>query len=387
MQFQIIKSLQELDAREWNGLSSNYPFLDYAFMQGMEQFDCVGESVGWIPQHLVMRSSDNQIVAALPLYIKDNSYGELVFDWAWADAFHRLGLPYYPKLVCAIPYTPATGPRILTHDPMHAKPLLNALLEHAQKLSVSSIHLLFPRAADHPHLDDAGFLMRNDCQFQWINLHYQDFDDFLAGLKNKKRKQIRRERRLVAEANIEIKVFKGSELEQQHWHWVNQFYQITFIRKGGLPTFNQDFFHHIGEQRPEQFVVFFAFHKGEAIAASICYQSQDTLYGRHWGCRQDYNQLHFELCYYQGIEYCIKHRLQRFEPGAQGEHKLARGFLPVKTHSFHWLQHGAMQNSIRGYLQHERMMMTDYIDTLWSHNPYKLDREQLQSALNSGYYA
>lgn len=389
MTIQILEDLSEVPVAQWDALNTKqYPFLNHAFLQGMEQHGCVGEAMGWIPQHILIKDDAGVLLAALPLYLKDNSYGELVFDWAWADAYHRLGLPYYPKLVNAIPYTPATGPRLLHQPtvPQLADQLAAAAVAHAQTLEVSSLHVLFPRRQDEPSLSRNGLLQRTAYQYQWINRNYANFDDFLAGLSHKKRKQIRRERRQIADAHIKIQVLHGHELSEEQWHWLNQFYQITFLRKGGLATFNEAFFRHVGEQLQDQMLVFYATLQGEALAASICFRSQDTLYGRHWGCREDFSQLHFELCYYQGIDYCIENKLSRFEPGAQGDYKLARGFLPTETRSYHWLENANMRQIIHRYLLQETDMVRENMDERWQHQPYKDSREELSKFLDRGFY-
>ena len=341
----------------------------------MERHDAVGELYGWYPQYLTIEEQ-GQLIAATPMYIKDNSYGEFVFDWAWADAWHRAGLHYYPKLVVAIPYTPATGPRLLVHPAKDyatcARQLIDTATEHALQQGMSSLHWLFTDERDtQTFQSDPRHLMRLGCQFHWHNAGYRDFDDYLSSFSQQKRKKIRRERRMVDEQDVEIEIRHGDEMEDYHWDIYHRFYRSTFERKSGIPTLSQEFFMEIGQNMPRNVVVVLARHDGEYVAAAFNVRGTDTLYGRHWGCSRKFHSLHFEACYYQGLDYCIKHGLQRFEPGAQGEHKISRGFLPSPTWSAHWIAHEGFREGLTRYLDHERGAVSEYMQELQHHSPFK----------------
>ncbi|MDZ7662929.1 GNAT family N-acetyltransferase [Thiohalophilus sp.] len=376
MTTRILESLAEVSADHWNALSDGrFPFVRYEFLRALEKHNAVGELYGWYPQYVLIEE-DGIPVAAAPMYIKDNSYGEFVFDWAWADAWHRAGLRYYPKLVVAIPYTPATGPRLLVRADRdfatYALQLVDAATAHAQQSGMSSLHWLFTDERDTRLFQaDPRYLMRLGCQFHWQNDGYRDFDDYLSHFTQQKRKKIRRERRMVQEQGVEIEIRHGDEMEEQHWDIYHRFYRSTFERKSGIPTLSREFFMEIGETMPNNMVVVMAKHQGEYVAAAFNIRGDDTLYGRHWGCNREFHSLHFEACYYQGLDYCIDHGLQWFEPGAQGEHKISRGFLPTPTWSAHWIAHEGFREGLIRYLDHEREAVEDYIDELQDHSPFK----------------
>ena len=378
MQIKVCHQLSELDALQWNALTDgDNPFVRYEFLQALEQHDCLGPKHGWLPHHLVCFDDTGvQLLAALPLYLKDNSYGEFVFDWGWADAYQRNGLEYYPKLVSCIPYTPAQGPRLLIHDDVKepdtmAHSLLAAAIQLAQQQDCSSLHILFTEEEDTRHLREHGLLMRMGVQFHWHNRAYKDFDDYLSHFSSKKRKNIRQERRKVAESGIEIECLHGDDINEGQWQRIYHFYQVTFHKKSGYPSLSLAFFQAIAKQMPESLVVFMARHEGRYVAASICFRGDTGLYGRHWGCDEAFDSLHFELCYYQGLEYAIKHGLQLFEPGAQGEHKISRGFEPTRTWSGHWIAHPQFSQAIENHLQHETGGMEQYHQELTTHLPFK----------------
>lgn len=372
---EIIESILALSEQQWSQLDlKQNPFVSYEFLAALEKNDCL-EKWGWQPRFVVLKDHNKQLVAAAPMYLKDNSYGEFVFDSAWADAYSRQGLRYYPKLVVAVPYTPATGPRLLTHPEYDTTPLRNylmeATLEYAKSIQVSSLHYLFTTDTETKQLEDTGLLRRSGCQFHWSNNHYKTFDDFLATLSSKKRKQIRKERRDVLAAGLEIELLHGRDTTPEHWDEFHRFYVSTFSRKSGYATLTRDFFEALSHSMPDQVILVFAKHEGEYVAATFNLLGGDTLYGRHWGCNQTFNGLHFELCYYQLIEYCIEQGIERFEAGAQGEHKLSRGFLPTTTWSAHWLAHPEFSKVIAEFLQHEQKGIQDYIDVLDEHSPFK----------------
>jgi uncharacterized protein len=379
MEIQLHTSLEGIGATEWNALAgTESPFLRYEFLMALERHGCVGPRHGWLPRHITVRR-DGRLVGAVPLYLKDNSYGEFVFDWAWAEAYRRASLPYYPKLVAAVPYTPATGSRLLVAEDAGARrvadTLIAAALELARELRVSSLHWLFPKEDEVRRLEVHGLMRRTGVQFHWANEGYRDFDDYLDAFSAEKRKKVKRERRRVAEQGIEIEVLPGSALSSRQWAVVAGFYRSTFLRKGGTPTLSQGFFEEIGRTMGENLVLVLAQRGGECVAAAINLRGSSTLYGRHWGSAENCHSLHFEACYYQGIEYCIRHGLERFEPGAQGEHKVSRGFLPVHTYSAHWIARPGLREAIEDFLSREQGMMHNYRDELVEHSPFKYARE------------
>ena len=376
MRFQICTSLSHVEANDWNALiRDGDPFLRYEFLRALERHDCVGERTGWHPQHLLGFDQSGLLVAAMPLYLKTNSYGEFVLDWAWADAYQRYGMRYYPKLVSAIPFTPATGARMLLHpttDPVSGRAALAAeAVRLAASLGVSSYHCLFHPADELVAYEAQSMTRRLGCQYHWHNIGYVNFDDFLTALSSKKRKNIRRERRLVAESGLTLEVLSGSDMDEARWAVTHRFYESTFDRRGGFATLTRSFFQEIGATMGDQLVLCLAYDGPREVAGAICLRSNTTLYGRHWGCEKDYDSLHFEACYYQGIEYCIKNGLQRFEPGAQGEHKVHRGFLPTLTYSSHWIENEGMRRAIDNFLEREGPAVQDYAARLMAHSPYR----------------
>jgi predicted N-acyltransferase len=376
MRFQICSSLSRVEANDWNALiSDGDPFLRYEFLRALERHDCVGERTGWHPQHLLGFDQSDRLVAAMPLYLKTNSYGEFVFDWAWADAYQRYGMRYYPKLVSAIPFTPATGARMLLHpaiDPASGRAALAAeAVRLASSLGVSSYHCLFHPTDELAAYEAQSMHRRLGCQYHWRNNRYVNFEDFLAALSSKKRKNIRRERRLVAESGLTLEIVSGSDMNEARWAITHRFYESTFDRRGGFATLTLPFFQEIGETMGDQVVLCLAYDGPREVAGAVCLRSDTTLYGRHWGCDKDYDSLHFEACYYQGIEYCIDNGLQRFEPGAQGEHKVHRGFLPTLTYSSHWIENEGMRRAINDFLEREGPAVKDYAAQLMTHSPYR----------------
>ena len=377
MRIERLDALADIPAAEWNALvPDRNPFLSHEFLSALERHQCVGERTGWLPQHIVCRDDQGQLLGAAPLYLKFNSYGEFVFDWGWAEAYRRHGLPYYPKLVGAIPYTPATSPRLLLapdqpHPAITARAMADHVLEEARCRRWSSIHWLFPTPAETDQLQSQTFLPRIGCQFHWHNRGYRDFQDFLDAFTAKRRKNINRERRLVREAGLELRILNGRELSEGQWRIVHAFYRSTFERLGGVATLTLPFFQDIAETLGEQLMLVLAFDRGREVAGAISFCSASTLYGRHWGCRADHDSLHFEACYYQGLDYCIHRGLQRFEPGAQGEHKIYRGFLPTLTHSAHWIAHLGFRQAVADFLDRETPAVRQYVQELLRHSPYR----------------
>ena len=375
MQTRILERLDEIPAFEWNRLVGDQnPFLRHEFLNGLERHGCVGESSGWIPQHVVVRD-EGRLVGAAPMYLKYNSYGEFVFDWSWADAYRRLRLAYYPKLVVAVPYTPVTGQRLLIANEASPQRVTAAIVEatrrHARRVKASSLHWLFTTEAQTADLEQAGFMPRTGYQFHWTNRGYRDFDDLLSEFNASRRKKIKRERRYVDEAGIDIEVLGGHQVTESQWAVMHSFYRNTFDRRGGWPTLTQGFFQSLGETMPSNVVLVLARHRTRYVAGAFNLRGSEVLYGRHWGCSEEFHSLHFELCYYRTLDYCIGHRLKRFEAGAQGEHKLARGFLPVRTYSAHELQHEGMQQVVGDFLMRERHAVDQYIAELEGHSPFK----------------
>jgi len=371
----IIGAINEVSADEWNYLVDNdNPFARFEFLNALEQHHCVGQTYGWLPQHIIVKEN-NKIVAASPMYLKNNSYGEFVFDWAWADAYHRSGLEYYPKLVTSIPYTPATGQRFLIKDNARylelSQLIINIALQHAKTIGASSMHWLFPNTQDIQQLKNKDLIIRLGCQFHWKNNDYTDFDHYLSYFNSKNRKKIKRERKQIHKQEIDIEIKTGSDMNDELWKTYHSFYSSTFDKKSGMATLSLEFFKSIGETMPDNILVLFAKHEGEYVASAFCMRGEQTLYGRHWGCSEEFDSLHFELCYYQGLEYCINNGLTRFEPGAQGEHKIYRGFLPTETWSAHWVAHTEFNEIIRKHVQHEYEGMQYYIKDMQTHSPFK----------------
>ena len=372
----VIQQIRDIPATQWNRVAgTGNPFLRFEFLAALEQQQCVGEQFGWLPRHLAAYDDDGKLAGLVPLYQKDNSYGEFVFDWAWADAWQRAGKSYYPKLVAAIPYTPATGPRLLVDPGANRDAVVNALIEAALSLTeashASSLHWLFTDKRDTDTLVEHGLMRRTGCHFHWTNRGYRNFEEFLAEMTSRKRKKIKRERRYVEEAGIQMSVVHGSEATEQQWEIMHHFYRTTFEKKSGIPTLSIGFFHEISRTMGDQVVLVFASLRNRAVAGAIMLRGDDALYGRHWGCLQDYHSLHFETCYYQGIEYSIKHGLCLFEPGAQGEHKISRGFLPTLTWSAHWVQDEGFRPVIERYLQQEHEMVVEYANELSGTSPFR----------------
>jgi predicted N-acyltransferase len=374
----VINRLDELADGQWNRVAgTRNPFLRFEFLAALERHRCVGEAFGWYPQHLVVYDDDGELAGVAPLYLKDNSYGEFVFDWSWADAYQRSGRRYYPKLVSAIPYTPVTGPRLLVRVGADRAAVIDALVHKALELTretgCSSLHWLFTDGGDTDTLLNYGLLRRTGCHFHWHNREYRTFDDFLQQLNSRKRKKIRRERRSVDDAGIRMEIIHGNEASEELWETMYRFYRSTFERKSGIATLSRDFFHDICQTMGEQVVLVCAREGRRTVAGAINLRSDTALYGRHWGCSDHYHNLHFETCYYQGIDYCIEHKLSLFEPGAQGEHKISRGFLPILTWSAHWIEDVPFREAVSRFLANEHELMLDYHNEMSTYSPYRLD--------------
>ena len=374
MKVTVHDSIAAIAGEDWNALAGDaFPFLNHAFLELAETTGSVAPNAGWAPRHLTLEQG-GKLRAALPLYEKSHSWGEFVFDWAWARAYEQAGLDYYPKLVSAIPFTPAPSTRILlanANDTEAARALISAATQLAVESECSSVHFLFPSEQEVSLFDDCGLLLRKDCQFHWHNRDYGTFDDFLSTFTSAKRKKARRDRRRVQENGISFRRLRGAELDSSTWSIVYALIARTFMMRGSLPYFNQAFFEGLSERLPESILVILAEQDGKPVAAAVFYESPTTLYGRYWGSDGHFDALHFETCYYQGIEYCIETGKQLFEPGTQGEHKISRGFSPVTTWSAHWLAHPEFADAVSRYLDEEGRHIEHYIDAVDQHTPYK----------------
>ena len=371
MPLHLIDSLSRVSPQVWDALfDSDYPFCKHRFLQLLETHGCVGEATGWIPQHALLRDDDGRIQACAPHYLKLHSWGEFVFDFSWAEASQQLQTPYYPKQCLAIPYTPATGPR-LGGDAAHRQRLAAELLDAQQRLGSSSVHALFLESECAEALQEQGALLRHDLQYHWHNHAYADFDEFMARLTHKRRKELRRERRKLAEAAIRFQWFAGEELSESQWQQVYALYASTYSRRGQQPYLSREFWLDYGASPGSPVRVVLAYDGPRIVACALCVQGGDTLYGRHWGAAEFYDGLHFETCYYQGIQWCINNGLQRFDAGTQGQHKLSRGFDPVITRSAHLLHDARLHQAVAQFLQREQRAVADQAALLAQHRAYR----------------
>jgi predicted N-acyltransferase len=371
----IVSSLSEIGQADWDALvalqQEANPFLSFAFLHALHESGSATPETGWQPQYIALYDADERLAAALPLYVKGHSYGEYVFDWAWADAYQRHGLDYYPKLLSAIPFTPVSGPRLLARDPDARAALVDVLVATQKATDVSSTHVLFPPEEQAQQLAGAGFLLRSGVQFHWMNAGYANFDEFLATLEQKKRKNIRAERRKVREAGVVLRRVRGPDIEDTDWRFFTRCYRNTYAEHFSKPYLNLDFFRRIGKTMPDNLMLVIAERNGAPIAASLVVHDATTLYGRYWGALEHVPCLHFETAYYQPLEFCIEQGIRVFEGGAQGEHKMARGFLPTRTWSAHWLAHPSFADAIERFLEREAGGIDDYIDELNDRNPFR----------------
>ncbi len=380
LRFRFVSSLAEVDAQAWNALAgSDYPFLRHEFLLALEQTGCTTAQTGWQPQHVLVETANGELQALLPLYAKTNSMGEYVFDWAWADAYQRHGLDYYPKLLTAIPFTPCAGPRLCTSAGIDATALLPALQQaivaHAKRIDASSWHVLFPQEPLRDALVAQGQLLRTGCQYQWFNQGYASFDDFLGTFASRKRKNLRKERSTVEAAGITLQSLEGSEVTREQWQHFYRFYANTYRVRGRRPYLNAEFFQQLAQTMPQYLMLVLA-HRGDTpVAGALFFKGSDTLYGRYWGASEEIACLHFEACYYQGIDYCIRHGLQRMDSGAQGEHKIQRGFAPVKTWSTHWIARPDFRRAIAHYVQEEEAHIGQYMAQAAEYLPFRKDLE------------
>ena len=369
--FRVFDLLMDIPASSWDALNdARNPFVSHAFLSGLEQHGCLREDWGWTPHHVTLWDGDT-LIAAAPGYLKTNSHGEFVFDHAWAHAYAQYGQDYFPKWLGAVPYSPVTGPRLLARNDSHRCALLAGIVEQAEAGKLSSAHINF-----HTQEEDAAFdpawLSRTDVQYHWRNLEgWSDFDGFLAAFDHKHRKNIRQERAKVQRAGVSYRVVHGDEASDEDLATMFAFYLLTFRDYGNSPALTLEFVRHLAREMPRKLVIFIAEREGKAIAGAMCLRGGDTLYGRYWGASETLPGLHFETCYYQGIEYCLREGLRVFEPGAQGEHKLARGFLPAFVRSRHWVADPQFSEALRRWCAEETQSVERYAATLATHSPFR----------------
>lgn len=366
--------MTEVDAVCWNSLVQNKdPFVRHEFLLALEQSGSVCNKTGWTPQHLLM-FEQQELVGAMPLYLKNHSRGEYVFDQQWADAYYQSGMDYYPKLVNAIPFTPCAGQRFLIHNDVDHAAIINACLEyikqHSELNNISSLHCLFPTPTQTNLLAEQ-LLLREGIQFQWFNHGYSDFTDYLQSFTSRRRKNINKERRQVQEQGIRLDRVSGLAISEQQWQVFFLFYEMTYLKRGQSAYLNLEFFQQLAKTMPEQILLVLARKDNRYIGAALSFIGAQTLYGRYWGCYDEYHSLHFETCYYQGLEYCLEHGLQRFDSGAQGEHKISRGFEPITTHSAHWIQNSQFSKLIADFLEHEQVLIQKYKQDCTQQLPFK----------------
>ncbi|MCA7952300.1 GNAT family N-acetyltransferase [Burkholderia seminalis] len=377
----ILSSPAEVPADEWNALLARdaqpTPFLRHEFLDALHVARCAVDETGWSPHFVTLTDArTGRLAAAAPVYAKQHSYGEYVFDWAWADAYQRNDLPYYPKLLCAVPFTPVQGTRLLAADDDARRRLAATLLAFAEQSDVSSLHVLFPTGDEARLLESMGMMLREGVQFHWLNDGYRHFDDFLGTLEQKKRKNIRAERRKVHDAGVTFRRLTGDRITDADWRFFSRCYRQTYREHYSSPYLNLDFFRTIGATMPENLLLVIAEADGRPIASALAVYRRGehgggTLYGRYWGAIEHVPCLHFETAYYQLLEFCIEAGLDTFEGGAQGEHKLARGFLPTVTHSAHWLAHPAFSDAVARFLERETEHIHAYVDELREHDPFR----------------
>ena len=383
---QAVSRIGEIGQEHWDAIANPVlsdpncgvpfdPFLSYAFLSALEESGSAAAETGWAPYHLLLKDEHDQPLGLVPMYLKSHSQGEYVFDYNWADAFERAGGRYYPKLQISIPFTPATGRRILTRPGEQSAELteylISGVMQVAEKLQVSSVHCTFATKTQYEQMGKLGFLQRTHQQFHWLNNDYQNFDDFLAALSSKKRKNIRRERRDALANGIEIEQLTGSEIEEQHWDAFYQFYIDTGNRKWGSPYLTRAFFSQVGETMADDILLVLCKRDGRYVAGAINFIGGECLFGRNWGCIEHHPFLHFEVCYYQAIEFAIERGLKRVEAGAQGSHKLARGYLATHTYSTHWIVNESFSEAVSHFLNQERAYIDEEIDYLEERSPFK----------------
>ena len=376
----VVTALAEIPAAEWDACAGDdNPFVSHAFLEALEVSGCATAETGWLPQHVILEDAKGRVLGAVPLYLKSHSYGEYVFDHGWAQAYDRAGGRYYPKLQATVPFTPVTGPRLLLRpeaDPDAAETLIAALVEIARARKVSSLHVTFPTAAEWERLGGAGFLQRTGQQFHWVNRGYETFEAFLDSLNARKRKQIRRERRDAVAGGIEIETLTGDALESRHWDAFDRFYRATSDRKWGGAYLTRGFFDLLHTRLADRVVLVMARKGARYVAGALNLLGHDTLFGRNWGCIGEFPFLHFEVCYYRALDFAIEHGLKRVEAGAQGAHKIQRGYLPVPTYSAHWIRDPGFARAVEDFLARERRAVAEEMAELTEEmSPFRREAE------------
>jgi uncharacterized protein len=369
----VLSAPAEVAARDWDALPPDRgatPFVRHDFLAALHASGSASPRTGWTPRFLTLWRGD-ELHAACPLYLKDHSYGEYVFDWAWANAYEQHGLAYYPKGLVAVPFTPVPGPRLLARDDAARRALVRSLIAFCEDEKLSSLHLLFASDEDVAACEAEGLMLRHTVQFHWTNLRWPDFDAFLASLAQDKRKKIRQERRKVAEAGVRFRWARGADIAPGDWDFFYRCYERTYREHGNPPYLNRDFFRRVAAAQPESWLLFVAEQGGRPIASSLIALDGDVAYGRYWGALQRVDCLHFEACYYQPLQWCVEHGFARFEGGAQGEHKMARALMPVKTTSAHWLAHPAFADAVERFLEREDQGIDNYLQHLAERNPFR----------------
>ncbi len=372
----IVERISDVAAADWDACAgSDNPFVSHAFLEALEASRSAVAQTGWAPRHVVAEDAESRIVGVVPMYLKSHSYGEYVFDHGWADAYRRAGGRYYPKLQVSVPFTPVPGPRLLVRPGADAggvrAALVEALAAIAERLGVSSLHVTFCSEHETALFEAAGWLIRHGRQFHWQNGGYRTFDDFLAALSHSRRKAIRKERREVAAQGLKIDALTGADIEPRHWDAFFEFYIATSDRKWGSPYLTRDFFHRLGGAMADRVLLILPRRGTEYVAGALNLIGRDTLYGRNWGSHGDFPFLHFEACYYQAIEFAIARGLAKVEAGAQGEHKIQRGYLPVPTYSAHWIADAGFRKAVASFLERETEMVECEISDLAEHSPFK----------------
>jgi len=373
-------AINEIAPEAWDACAGDInPTVSHVFLNLLEESGSATARAGWAPQHLTFADSSGRIIGVAPMYLKSHSYGEYVFDWGWADAYERSGGRYYPKLLCAVPFTPVPGPRLMLHPQAAAdtqSTLVAGMVELVRQRKISSLHINFPEQTDFEALGAAGFLQRIGQQFHWVNDGYSTFDDYLAALNSRKRKAVKKERReALADGKIEIELLTGSDLTERAWDAFYKLYLGTSDRKWGSAYLTRRFFSMLGERMPDKVVLFMARHGRDYIAGAFNLLGKDTIYGRNWGAHREYRMLHFECCYYQAIDFAISHGLKRVEAGAQGPHKLQRGYLPVPTYSAHYIPDPNFRRAVAAFLDREREMVEQKIEQLAEFSPFRQEVE------------
>lgn len=376
MKSRIIDNIKDVEKTSWDNCAggeeqSLNPFCSHGFLSALEESDCVTAETGWLPQHIILENDEEEMIGAMPLYLKSHSQGEYVFDHGWANAYEQAGGRYYPKLQSSIPFSPVTGPRLLARTTENKSALLEAAIKLASDHHISSLHFTFVDDNDYDVMTSHGLLHRRDQQFHWLNDGYRSFNQFLEALSSRKRKNINKERQTALENDIEIEWLQGKEITEGHWDHYFGFYLNTANRKWGRPYLNRDFFSHLSDKIPDNILLIMAKREGKYIAGALNLIGPDTLYGRYWGASEYHKCLHFELCYYQAIDYAIKHKLSKVEAGAQGDHKIARGYVPLATNSMHWIENPSFKDAIKKYLAQERNAVGREIEYLSELAPFK----------------